>query len=89
MSLATNSDALREFAYNAGRDCPDVAWLLHFSDTVVANPFYVGPPVRHPEADEYDNESDGECDEILPSFFQYPEADEGGDKYDECDDIPF
>ncbi len=50
--LASNNDALREFAYNAGRDCPDHAWLLHFSDTWVQNPHYKGPPVPHPESDD-------------------------------------
>ena len=52
MTFATNNDALCEFARNAGKECPHVAWLLHDSDTWVQNPFYNGIPVAHPE---YDN----------------------------------
>lgn len=52
MAFATNNDALCEFARNAGKECPHVAWLLHDSDTWVQNPFYNGIPVAHPE---YDN----------------------------------
>lgn len=49
--LATRADAVREWAYNYGRDHKDRAWLLHDSDTWVYNPFYRGPEVPHPEAD--------------------------------------
>jgi hypothetical protein len=51
--LATPDDALREFARNAGRERPGEAWLLHDWDVWVANPFYSGPPVRHPESSDY------------------------------------
>lgn len=58
--FATNNDALAEFARNVGRECPHLAWLLHDSDTWVANPFYVGEPVPHPESD-FEDEVD--CDD--------------------------
>lgn len=46
---ATPSEARREFAYNAGADYPDRAWLLTDWDTWESNPHYQGPPVPHPE----------------------------------------
>ena len=49
--MATPSEAVAEFGYNAGMDYPDRAWLLHDFDVWVANPHYVGPPVPHPEDD--------------------------------------
>jgi len=49
--IATGSESLREFAHNAGMDNPDRAWLLDSRDVWVANPFYSGPAVPHPEDD--------------------------------------
>jgi hypothetical protein len=59
MVLATPRDACCEQARNEGRDHPERAWILTFFDTWEPNPFYIGPPVRHPEtdydpADEFD-----------------------------------
>ena len=54
MPYATNNQALEEFARNVGRECQHLAWLLHDSDTWVANPFYTGEPVQHPEYDDSD-----------------------------------
>jgi hypothetical protein len=48
---ATGSESLLEFAHNAGSDHSDRAWLLDPRDVWVANPFYQGPPVPHPEDD--------------------------------------
>lgn len=47
--LATPAEACREYAYNVGRDCPDVAWICTDFDTWERNPFYRGPEVSHPE----------------------------------------
>lgn len=55
--LATPSEAVAEFGRNAGMDRPDRAWLLHDWDVWVKNPFYVGPPVPHPESDYGDDDS--------------------------------
>ena len=49
---ATNSEAVAEYARNAGADHPDRAWLLHDWDVWVSNPHYRGPPVPHPESDD-------------------------------------
>lgn len=49
--VATNSEAISEFAWNAGAIDPERAWLLHDWDVWVANPHYRGPPVPHPESD--------------------------------------
>lgn len=49
--LATPGEALVEFAWNAGTDKPEQAWLLHDRDVWVRNPHYSGPPVPHPEDD--------------------------------------
>jgi hypothetical protein len=55
--LATPAEAIAEFAWNAGEEVPDQAWLSHDWDVWVKNPHYVGPPVPHPESDDaYDAE---------------------------------
>jgi len=47
--IATGGESLRELAVNAGMDSPDRAWLLDPRDVRVANPYYHGPRVPHPE----------------------------------------
>jgi hypothetical protein len=59
--LATPSEAISEYAANAGRMFPDRAWLLTDWDVWVANPFYQGPKVRHPEEDDYEDDADCAC----------------------------
>lgn len=63
--VATQDQAVREWAWNAGSQVPDQAWMLHDLDVWVANPHYRGAPVPHPEADDYDVEGDhdGQPDE--------------------------
>lgn len=56
--VATNSEALAEFAYNAGMDHPDEEWLLSSWDTWERNPHYTGKPGPHPESDDYYEELD-------------------------------
>jgi hypothetical protein len=52
---ATQSDACREYARNAGSDRPDKPWILTPWDTWERNPNYSGPPVTwHPEDDPAD-----------------------------------
>ena len=50
-SVATNEEAMMEMAHTIGSLHPDRAWLLDDRDVWVANPFYSGPPTRHPEED--------------------------------------
>ena len=50
-NLARPNDALREYAYNAGADNLDSAWLSTDWDVWVKNPYYSGPEVPHPELD--------------------------------------
>jgi hypothetical protein len=52
--LATPADAVREWVHNVGRENPDQAWFCSNYDTWEKNPFYAGPPVRHPEDDSED-----------------------------------
>ena len=52
MTLATMSDAVKEYAFNVGAENPDRAWILSSYDTWEANPFYRGLPVPHPEWDD-------------------------------------
>jgi hypothetical protein len=47
--LATGSESLREFAFNAGMDNPEQCWLLDSRDVWVRNPHYSGPDEPHPE----------------------------------------
>jgi len=49
---ASPQQAAREYAYNVGQERPDQAWILTGFDSWEPNPFYKGPPVPHPEADE-------------------------------------
>ena len=67
---ATVGEAISEFARNVGADRPDQAWLLTSYDSWVANPFYQGPAVRHPEDDQDDDErgDDGFPGESAPFF---------------------
>ena len=88
--MATPSEAVAEFGWNAGMDNPDKAWLLHDWDVWVKNPHYAGPPVPHPESDwEGPYEEEG----VEPPGFDDPKSPEGpvefdpGADYD--DDIPF
>ena len=48
---ATEGEADREYAREVGREHPERAWILSDRDCWYANPFYEGPPVRHPEDD--------------------------------------
>ena len=52
--LATPQESLQEFAIVAGGDNPEKAWLLNDRDIWIANPFYHGPDVPHPESYDYD-----------------------------------
>lgn len=51
--MASNGEALNEYAHNAGMDNPDTAWILHDRDIWLKNPYYAGPPQLHPEDDTY------------------------------------
>ena len=56
--LATPMASVREWAWQAGQDQLDRAWLLHDYDVWVANPHYTGPAVPHPEH-EYEPQPGG------------------------------
>lgn len=45
------SAALHQFGCVYGAERPERAWILTPFDTWEANPYYQGPPVRHPEED--------------------------------------
>lgn len=49
-------EAVDEWIRNVGRDRPDHPWILSNYDTWHKNPFYNGPPRRHPEDDYSDEE---------------------------------
>jgi len=51
---STDAEWDREGAREIGRDHPERAWIASDRDVWYANPFYQGPPVRHPEEDDYD-----------------------------------
>lgn len=71
---ATGSESLREFAHNAGMDNPDRPWLLDSRDVWVANPYYNGPPARHPEDNYFPWEDSSPCFEEVQ-----PQPDDGGE----------
>jgi hypothetical protein len=47
---ATETEAAREHAANAGRERPEAAWILSPFDTWEPNPNYCGPEVPHPDS---------------------------------------
>jgi hypothetical protein len=49
------TQVVREYAREHGAMEPDRAWILSPLDTWERNPFYRGPPVRHPEDDRDDD----------------------------------
>lgn len=51
--IATPYEACKEYARNYGMDHPNSAWILTDFDTWEPNPFYSGPPVQHPEDNDY------------------------------------
>jgi hypothetical protein len=50
--MSHEQDAVAEFTRNVGREQPDREWILSQYDTWERNPFYSGPPGRHPNEDE-------------------------------------
>lgn len=73
MTLATETDAVREYARNVGHEHSDAAWILSPFDTWERNPFYVGPPQPHPEDDYVDAVvEDGWTDELEASMLREP-----------------
>jgi hypothetical protein len=64
--LATPQEAVSEFAWNAGAEHAEQAWLLHDWDVWVKNPHYSGPPVPHPESDPLDYEAADPGDRPYP-----------------------
>ena len=49
---ASEGEADRAEAYALGAEFPERAWILTDRDAWHANPYYKGPPVRHPEDDD-------------------------------------
>jgi hypothetical protein len=49
--LATEREAVAEYALNVGRESIEDAWILSPFDTWERNPFYSGPAQPHPEDD--------------------------------------
>ena len=71
--------ANKDEALEMGRANTDHAWVCTSRDTWEPNPFYSGPPVRHPEddVDDYrDLEEEAIMDAafgpVLPVVFGYP-----------------
>lgn len=79
MVLATPAEAAREYAINVGRENPDRAWILTHYDTWERNPFYSGPPQRHPEDDEWEPSPGSVWAATLPGetvfYLHYMDAD--------------
>lgn len=51
---ASDGEWDRAAASEIGAEHPERAWVLTDRDVWYANPYYSGPPVRHPEDDCYD-----------------------------------
>lgn len=68
---ASRGEAVREWAYNVGETVPEQEYLLSDYDTFEKNPWYVGPPGRHPEDEAYDVDPD--------EIWEFPHGPEGID----------
>lgn len=55
--MSYEQEACREQARNVGREDPTREWICTNFDSWERNPYYVGPPGRHPE-DDHDEDSD-------------------------------
>ena len=51
---STMAEAANEYAWNVGRDRPDVEWICSPYDTFHKNPFYEGEPGPHPDDPPHD-----------------------------------
>lgn len=56
--MSALADADREYAHNAGRDRPDLCWILSDRDVWYRNPAYRGPPQPHPDDEPLDLDFD-------------------------------
>jgi len=43
-------EAISEWVFVVGQECPDEAWLCSPYDSWESNPYYRGPAVPHPES---------------------------------------
>lgn len=48
---SSEAESDRFFALELGKERLDCAWILSDRDVWYPNPFYQGPPVKHPEDD--------------------------------------
>lgn len=98
--IASDSEAIKEYARNAGADHPERAWILTPWDVWERNPFYQGPPQRHPEAYDDDYGLPGGRTTRLPvTYGRRVDQDEEDDRHSHAghgpnesaadDDIPF
>lgn len=62
--LATNDQALHEFAFNVGRHPHNInrQWILGHNDVWIKNPHYTGPDQVHPEDIDWDDDEPEEFD---------------------------
>src|SRR5262245_6333315 len=58
--MSFEQEAMREYAREVGRQFPERAWISTPLDSWERNPFYTGPEVPHPEADDGDYSDDGQ-----------------------------
>ena len=73
---ATVNDAISEYAWNAGQEFTDQAWLVTSYDTIVRNPHYQGPPQPHPDDLEqlmYDEMNAAAAEEQEPQWISDPD----------------
>jgi hypothetical protein len=79
-TYSTDAEWDRQGAYEMGAARPDLAWIASDRDAWYPNPFYVGPPVPHPESYDGEDEGDG-VDGDFAGYAAWREA--------TYDDIPF
>ena len=70
--MSFEQEAMREYARNVGREFPTRAWIATPLDSWEKNPYYNGPPVRHPEEDDYgvtENAADTDSISLILNYF--------------------
>lgn len=56
--MSIQSEADQQYAFEAGRERRDSAWILSDRDVWYRNPFYRGPPQPHPDDEPLDVDFD-------------------------------
>jgi hypothetical protein len=87
---STHAEAMREYAWNVGRERRDLEWISTPYDTWERNPFYDGEPGPHPEDWSRCDGEEEPVDPVEPVVAPpFPDDDDDSQGTMEWDDLPF